>query len=185
MVLRGVADALLERRRFVLDNAEVGDRRAEPLQHADEEIAVGVVGRSVGPRRAGLDDLVAGREQCNAHAAADLQFRKTDTGGERDVLRRKAAACGKNDRAFLDVLAGEAAVRSELEPGRQDHLIAVGLHVLLHEDGVGARRHRRAGEDADGLVRFDRTRRGLAGGEAAHDRELVSPPAARSRWRTA
>jgi hypothetical protein len=52
------------------------------------------------------------------------------------------------------------ATASDVEPRSrccaQDDVVAVALHVLLHDDGVGAARHRRAGEDADGRARRKR-----------------------------
>ena len=58
-----------------LQDAEVGHRGAEPLEQAVEQRAVGVVERRGGPRPARLDDLVAGREQRDAHAPPHLECR--------------------------------------------------------------------------------------------------------------
>ena len=51
-------------------------------------------------------------------------------------------------------------------------MLAFDAHVLLHEHRIGAVRHRRAGENADRLARFERDVRALAGGQAAGDLEL-------------
>jgi hypothetical protein len=40
------------------------------------------------------------------------------------------------------------------------------MHILLHEDGVGTRRHGRAGEDADRRPNRQRARGGMARGHA-------------------
>ena len=62
-------------------------------------------------------------------------------------------------------------------PGGTITLIAVDRHVLLHEHGVGARRHRRAGEDADRLrPASSACAAARAGGEPSGDRSSrVSP----------
>jgi len=43
--------------------------------------------------------------------------------------------------------------------------------ILLHQHGIGAFGHRRAGEDANGLAGADGAAQGMAGGSAAHDGE--------------
>ena len=94
-----------------------------------------------------------------------------ERGGERDVLRLEHGAGRQHHRACRHVLAGEPPVGAALEARRHDHRIAFDRHVLLHEHGVGAGRHRRAGEDADGLAGLDRQRRVGAGGQPAGDDE--------------
>ena len=93
---------------------------AEPLQHAGEQIAVGVVERGGGPRSAGLDDLVAGREQRDPHAPAHGEPRQPDRGGERHVLRREPPAGRKQQRALAHVLAGKPPVGAGLQPRGHD-----------------------------------------------------------------
>ena len=76
-------------------------------------------------------------------------------GGGGDVLRAQALARIDQRGAFGQVLAGAPAVGAGLDAGGDgdlcqfSDLVGCGrLAVLLHDDGVGARRHRRAGEDA-------------------------------------
>ena len=87
------------------------------------------------------------------------------------MLGRKPPARRQHDRSSTHVLAGEPAIRPGLEPRRHNHALAVGMHILLHEDGVGTRRDGRAGEDADRRPRRKQLRGGTAGGYALHHGE--------------
>ena len=157
--------------RIVAQNAEIGDLGAEALDQAGQQIAVGIVKRRARQCRSRLDDLVAGREQGDAHAPADFNRGETERGRERHVLRRKPPAGRQRHRAGRDVFAGEAAVGAAFEPRRHDHGAAVDAAILLHEHRIGARRHRRAGEDADRFAVMQRAARGMPGGDPIHDRK--------------
>ncbi len=86
------------------------------------------------------------------------------------MLRPEPAARRQRRRACAHVLAGKPAIGAGREPGRHDHAGALGAAILLHEHGVGARGHRGAGEDANGLALARRPRRGAPRGEAVgHD----------------
>ena len=87
------------------------------------------------------------------------------------MLRSKPAAGSERERPRAHVLAREPPVCAAREPCRHDHRVAVAAHVFLHEDGIGARRHRRAGEDADCRTRRQRERGGPARGHALDHRE--------------
>ncbi len=82
------------------------------------------------------------------------------------MLRPEAASGRQRHRAGAHVLAGKPAIGAGREPRRHDHAAVLGPAVLLHEHGVGARGHRRAGEDANGFALARRPRRGVSGGEA-------------------
>ena len=73
------------------------------------------------------------------------------------MLRLQHGAGRQNDRAGRHVLTGETAVGAELQPLWHRHAAAFDRHILLHENGVGALRHRRAGENANGLARISAT----------------------------
>src|SRR2546421_497659 len=80
------------------------------------------------------------------------------------------AAAASADSSRRGPSAGMPAIGAGREPGRHDHAGALGAAILLHEHGVGARGHRRAGEDANGLALARRPRRGAPRGKAVgHD----------------
>ncbi len=68
----------------------------------------------------------------------------------------------KQRRALGEIEAGGADVAAGGDRLADDDGIAVGLGILLDQDGVGAGRNRRAGEDADGLAGPDDLRRSRA-----------------------
>ena len=157
--------------RLVGQNAEIGHHRAEPLQQRAQQIAVGVVdggGAAWAPR---LYHLVTGREDRDLQPPANAQFGQAERRRQRDVLRLQHGAGRQYDAARRHVLAGKPAVGAELQARRHGDALAFGAHVLLHEHGIGARRHRRAGENPDGLAGLERRLGARAGGDAAGDRE--------------
>ncbi len=123
---------------IVRQDAEIGHRGPETLEQPRQQVAIGVEQGGAGPRRARLDDLVAGREHGDADAAEHVEAGQADRGGQRHVLRREPPAGRQHDRAGAHVLAGKPAIGAGLEPRRHDHRLAVEAHVLLHEHGVGA-----------------------------------------------
>ena len=62
----------------------------------------------------------------------------------------------QQDRIRAHILAGVAAVGAALQTRRNDHRIALDAGVLLHKHGIGAGRHRRAGENADRFAGAER-----------------------------
>jgi hypothetical protein len=68
-----------------------------------------------------------------------------------------------------NVFARWTHIGAGLEARGKHDPVAVDTDILLHEHGVGALRHRRAGEDAHRLSRFDRLMRGAAGLNAPAD----------------
>ncbi len=75
--------------------------------------------------------------------------------GEADVARRQPPSGPQQHVALakIEPLAPHvAAARGAFE---HPHAIAVALGVLLNDDRVGARRHRRAGKDAGGFAGAD------------------------------
>ena len=61
-----------------------------------------------------------------------------------------------------------------LQAAGHDHGVAVEVAVLLHGDGVGPRRHRRAGEDARGRAGRQVAGIDMAGGNAQGDRQAAT-----------
>ncbi len=106
---------------IVRQDAEIGRFATETFDQPRQQITIGVEQRRRGPRRAGLDDLVAGREHGDAHAAEHVQRGQPDRGGQRNILRNKPPARRQHDRTRAHVLACEPAVGAGLEPRRHDH----------------------------------------------------------------
>ena len=98
---------------------------------------------------AGRHKLVAVGEDRNSRASADGKGGMSHRGCERDGVRGKPDVGSEHAVALLEVEAGGPDVASGGD--RLQHLdrIAVAPGVLLDQDGVGALRHRCAGEDPD------------------------------------
>ncbi len=155
--------------RIVGQNAEIGHHRAEPLQQRAQEITIGVVDRGAAALAAWLDHFVAGRKDRNRQPPPHFEFGQAQSGGERDVLRLQHGAGRQHDIARRHVLAGQPAIGAELQPARHRDAVAVDRDVFLHEHGVGADRHRRAGEYPDRLAGFQRGIGTPPGGQPAAD----------------
>ncbi len=73
--------------RIVGKNAEIGHLDTIMREQSGEQKAIGVVERRARQSRPGFDNLVAGRKQRHAHAAAHIKLGETERRGERNVLR--------------------------------------------------------------------------------------------------
>ena len=162
-----------QRFRIVGQNAEIGHHGAEPLQQFAQQIAVGVIDGRAAARRAGFHHLIAGRKYRHLQPPPHLDLGDSERGGERDVLRLQHGAGRQRHLTSGHVLAGQPPIGAELQALRHDHMIAVHRHVFLHEHGIGARRHGRAGENPDGLAWLERDIRPRAGGQPAGDGKLA------------
>ncbi len=87
------------------------------------------------------------------------------------MLHREPPPGRQRDGAGAHILAGEPAIGAALQAGRHDDAIAFDAAIFLHEHGIGAGRHRRAGENADRFAGLDRMARGVAGGDPIDDGE--------------
>src|SRR5205814_8133161 len=90
-----------------------------------------------------------------------------DRGEHAELRRTERRACGENDGSLPDVFSAPADVLLRVA-WIVDPSGAVGrlLGVFLTDDGVGALRQRRAGEDPDRLRRSDGRAGQLAGRHA-------------------
>jgi hypothetical protein len=68
--------------------------------------------------------------------------------GQRELERAESGARFERDPPGSEVFAGATDVRAEQRRGAKCGAIAVADDVFLHDDRVGARRHRCSGEDA-------------------------------------
>ena len=153
----------------VRQDAEIRDRAAEAPERGEKHVPVGVVEPGRGQLLAGGHDLVAGREHRHPQRRADRDLPLPERRQERDVAGREPPPRLERDAAAAQVLAGEPAVGAGLEARREDDGAALQDDVLLHEDRVETRRHRRAGEDAHRPARVGRPRRSR--GDAARHRQ--------------
>ncbi len=106
-------------------------------------------------RIAGTHDLVAGREDGDARPPAHAQPRMVHRRRETDIARGQTAAGLDADRADGEVEAGRPNVGAHGDTLAHRHAVAVLIGVLLDHDGVGAARHRSAGEDPHRVARTD------------------------------
>ena len=81
------------------------------------------------------------------------------------MLRLEHGAGRQHHVAGRNVLAGQPSIRAQFQAFRHDHVVALDAHVFLHEHGVGALGHGRAGENADRLPRLERDIGARAGGQ--------------------
>jgi hypothetical protein len=88
-------------------------------------------------------------------------------GGERSIARRQPARRGDADCARREVEPRPADVPPGSRNLEDGDGVAVPLGVFLDDDGVGAGRHRSAGEDADRFASAQHARVGAAGRCAA------------------
>ncbi len=105
-----------------------------------------------------MPQLVAGREERHSGTTSYVDFAGADRGEHTDVGRHQARAGAQRDAAGGDVLAGLPHVLAGSLPGADNCRVAVAQHALLHHDGIGPRRHRRAGHDAHAVTRGHRSR---------------------------
>ncbi len=129
---------------------------AEPLQQFRQQNPVGIENRRGAAGRARLDHFITGGKNRDLEPPAHRKLGQSQGGSERDVLRFKHGAGRQNDATGGNILARETAIGPELQAFWHRHPVAFDRHILLHENGVGALRHRRAGENANGLTRLER-----------------------------
>ena len=158
-----------QRRGLVAQNAEIGDLAAQPAQHRHQHEAVGIEQLRRGAGLARRNQFVAGREHRDADAPDHVELGQAEGGGQRDILRPQPLAGFQRGMPKRNILAGRAHIGAGFQPRRQHDLLAFDADVLLHEDRVGAVRHRRAREDAHRVTGPDRLACGAAGLHAPGD----------------
>ena len=100
----------------------------------------------------GLDELVAAREDRDARPAVDrTTLRPSDASRPSCAAPRRVPAASTLSPARTSSPAGRTCSPS-FGAAKKRTRAPAGSVVLLHHDGVGARRERRAGEDARGLA---------------------------------
>ena len=107
-------------------------------------------------RRSRRYQFVAGRKHRDADTPAHIDVGEAERGRERNLLRPQSPARGQRDMTGRDVFSRRANIRAGLQSRGNNNPALIEAHVLLHENGVGALRHRRAGEDPHRVARRDR-----------------------------
>src|SRR5207248_3327072 len=107
---RGVLEARAQRVAHVGNDAEVDHLAAALLDRAAQGEAVGVVDLAGAARRARLGHLVACRQQGHARPPAYRDLPGAERGYQADLLWPQHGAGLDDDRAHLDVFAGDADV---------------------------------------------------------------------------
>ena len=165
---RRLRDARPQRSGLVAEDAEIDGDGAEASQERGEHRPVGVENPGRRQGLAGRCQLVAGREERDRQGRPQRQRGQATGGRECDVLRPEARPGAERRAAAGDVLAGPPTIGARHESFGQDDAAVVDPDVLLHDDGVGPRGHRRPGEDAHGRARTGIARR-MAGRHASAD----------------
>ena len=174
-----------ERGAVVPEDAEIADLAAETRQHRHQHEAVGIEQLRRSARFARRCQFVAGGEHRDAKAPDDIELCQAEGCRERNVLRPQPLAGLQRRKARWNIFARGPHVGAGLEACGKHDLVAFDADVFLHEHGIGALGHRRAGEDAHRLPRLERLRRGAARLNAADHRKclffLLRQVAARNR----
>ncbi len=162
--------AVRHRGAVVPDDAEIAELAAEPGQHRRQHEAVGIEqlrSRALAARR---NQLVAGRKYRDAKPSRHIDMGQTEGGGKRDILRPQPAACLQRRLAERNVFSCGAHIGAGFEASRENHPARIiDADIFLHEHGVGAVGHRRAGKDPNRLAPLDRLACRRAGLNATHD----------------
>ena len=160
-----------QQRAVVPDDAEIADVATQPHQHRHQHEAVGIEQLCGSPAIARRDQFVAGGEYRDADAPDDVQLREPERSRQRDILRPQTLARSERTMACRNILAGGTHIGAQPQSRRQnDPAVVLDPDVLLHEYGIGAFRHRRAGEDAYHLPRPHRFARRTPPPECGHSR---------------
>ena len=113
--------------------------------------------------------LVAGGDHPDARTRVRRDLGQAERAEHAEVRGTEHGARVEHGVALVEVAAGGAHVQPRLDLHRDPHAVgAVARGRLHHHDGVGARRDRRAGHDADRLPGTDRHGRCVPGREVAH-----------------
>jgi hypothetical protein len=149
----------------VADDAHVDRVAAEAREHPVQRVAVAVVDLACGQRRADRLQLVAGREVGDAEPPVDAYLADADRSQHPELRRLHALPRAEHDLSPLQVLTREATVgpRRRDRVRRDPHALALDAGAFLHHDGVRARRHHAAREDAQALPGPDGRRRRFSG----------------------
>ena len=136
-------------------DAEI-DRLAADLDGlGHQRVGVGVRDLSRTGLLTEVGQLVPGREDGHPRPATHAHLRPAQGGQESHLGRTDHLARREHAVARTDVLAARPDERARLDRARDHDARGVGLDVLLGDDGIGAVRHGRPGEDADRRPRSD------------------------------
>ena len=93
------------------------------------------------------------------------------SGRQRHISGAEATTGPNQGFAFAEIHAGLTQIVAGRSRDRKPDPLILALNILLNDDGIGAGRHRRAGEDTHRLARADRSFESAAGGGFADHRQ--------------
>ena len=93
--------------------------------------------------------LISSRDNGHAGHAADLDFLDALGGQQRDGLRRHEFAARKDFLSLREIGSLAPNEFISLDATLRDNCVFFAGHVFLHDDRVGSRRQRRAGENTN------------------------------------
>ncbi len=114
-------------------------------------VAVGVADLARGQRLVDGDQLVASGQDRHPRLTPHRDILASQCGQHPDLLWTEPGPAPQYQRAFAHVLAGRPDVVARLDCGEDVYVLILRVHlgVLDLDDGIGARRERRAGHDAN------------------------------------
>ena len=122
-------------------------------------------------RAAGRNQFVAGRQDRDPGAPAHAERFVVGRRSKRDVAGSEPAAGREQGLARLEVHAGLTQIVAGRSRDRKPDALILALDILLNDDGVGAVRHGRAGEDAHRFAGTQRAGERASGGGLADHRQ--------------
>ncbi|MNZ73198.1 hypothetical protein D3C78_916060 [compost metagenome] len=128
--------------RIVRNNAEVNDLAAQLFQHQMHGQTVGVVDLPRFKRLTRQLQLIARREQGNAHFAHHVDLSNTQRCQNRQFSGRQLFPGGENGCTQRDIFPGAADVLVRLNAGDKTHALVGLLGLFLHHHRVAIRWHR-------------------------------------------
>src|SRR5712692_10459647 len=111
-------------------------------------IAVTVINIAFGERFAGGAQFVTGREERHAQAALHGYFHEPERRKQSQFRWHEFLPGREHDPPFRKVFSRLAHVLTGTVAGTDAYDVAVAFRALLHDDGIGSRRHFRPGHDA-------------------------------------
>jgi hypothetical protein len=118
-------------------------------------------------RAAGGLQFIAGGEHRDLRAGVNRQRRVIHRCGQHHIAVGEAPAARKQDLTFLEIEAGATDVPAGEGRFLDDDALAFAPGILLDDDGVGARRHHAACENASGFAFGNAAAERMAGGHLA------------------
>jgi hypothetical protein len=161
------------RARLVGGRREPVDVGSRGRQLRREDDAVGLVDLPWLELLSGRAELRARRQDGGARAARARDLRHACSCQRAQLSRPEPLAGGDDDVATTCIASPGAHGCTRLDTLIDCHGVVTVDNILDGNDGVGARRHGRAGRDSHRLAATESTRRGPTGRDPKHDRQFA------------